>query len=234
MRGRCVAKVEKSSLAESGAGAERLEAERSVAWVAALHFWRFLNSSLGLFVLSSGLLTGGGRLYSQWQAQQQMAMVRRADMSRLLVELDVRTVEISVIRARVLKGAPSGPAPLAELKDIIAGGGSYRASAPEFQGVHTLALLSRTDLVAGDMLSQEISISRQAASKRGWMRLETPRNAAFGIEAAPSIADVDFHLTVLSHYVDQRREAFLREFGAGSVRFTQHDKARAAAARPPA
>lgn len=115
--------------------------------------WTFLNSALFITLISAltaALLSHG---FADRQAESEDMAARRAELSRDLVELDLRTARLNVIQAQWGDRAALNAAELSRIgeraKAIVSVEGQTVMSDPSFRNVHLVTLLGRAETAAG-------------------------------------------------------------------------------------
>lgn len=127
--------------------------------------WKFLNSAFFLFLLSTVAITWATKLYTDYQAREQLRSERRLQAIRLVSEISLRSIRLSSLeyrREHFLEAVDAHSSPeaiesirksRAELmetaKAIIRGGGGQGNAASEFSGTHLSILLRQNDLLTG-------------------------------------------------------------------------------------
>ena len=104
----------------------------------------FFNSPFGLFLLSSVLIAGLSRAYTDMQARNDAQRSTRAALIELLTELDLRATQAEYYAKQVESGPPELRVPNCVLLwRLVSGDPAYQPSSPGFYKVHWLGLLSR-------------------------------------------------------------------------------------------
>jgi hypothetical protein len=127
--------------------------------------WKFLNSAFFLFLLSTVAITWATKVYTDYQAKEQLRSERRLQAIRLVSEISLRSIRLSSLEFRRghlldLVDNHSPPAKIeavrkerADLMEqaraIIRGGGDQGNAASEFSGTHLSILLRQNDLLTG-------------------------------------------------------------------------------------
>jgi hypothetical protein len=112
--------------------------------------WTLLNSPLGLFILSSVLVSGVARVYADRQHRLERERAREQDITKLATEVDYRAVTIHYLAAhindtRLAEADRVGRAVL--LWRAVVADPSFQATIPELRTIHTVALISRLKLL---------------------------------------------------------------------------------------
>jgi hypothetical protein len=112
--------------------------------------WNVLNSPLGLFLLSSVLVSGVARFYTDHKERLERQRIRNTEVARLATELDYRVTQIRHLAGRLATGALSdqdqtGTAVL--LWRAACGEQAFQPTVPELKNIHSLALVSRLKLL---------------------------------------------------------------------------------------
>jgi hypothetical protein len=127
--------------------------------------WTFLNSAFFLFLLSTVAITWATKLYTDYQAREELRSERRLQAIRLVSEVSLRSIRLSSLefrREQLLKTVDANSSPEAidrirnsraelmqEAKAIIRGGGGQGNAASEFSGTHLSIMLRQNDLLTG-------------------------------------------------------------------------------------
>lgn len=127
--------------------------------------WKFLNSAFFLFLLSTVAITWATKLYTDYQAKEQLRTERRMQAIKIVSEISLRSIRLSSIefqRERFLGevAAHNQTATIARIRNsradlmenakaIIRGGGAQGNAASEFSGTHLSILLRQNDLLTG-------------------------------------------------------------------------------------
>jgi hypothetical protein len=112
-------------------------------------WWEFLNSSFGLFLLSSVVLAGLTGLYSQAQYHSHQLELRNQEILKVTSELQYRLHQIRRYSEQMSKAAPGNKVGASRFiwYTIYGGPEYYHASLPEFSGVTTYGLVGRLRLL---------------------------------------------------------------------------------------
>lgn len=130
--------------AASSEEASAIPSEKRNRWLT------FLNSPFGLFLLSSVVIAGLGRLYSDYEAHLSDLKERRNALSELVTEMEYRVTEADFF-ARDVEGVQH----LTEYNScvmlwrIVVGDREYRPAVPSMREVHWLGLVSRGKTLTG-------------------------------------------------------------------------------------
>ena len=104
----------------------------------------FLNSPFGLFLLSSVVLAGFGRIYSDMQVRNEELKSTRAALIELLSELDLRATQAQYFAEQVDDGPETKRSYYCILLwRVVIGDPFYRPTSPAFKNVHWMGLLSK-------------------------------------------------------------------------------------------
>jgi hypothetical protein len=150
-------------LSEAVAASERGPAPavmpRRRSWTFLHWVWRAANSALFISVMGSLLLAGLTDIYSTRQADSADLAVRRADLSKLVVELNLRLARLHLAAAQ-LQAKPPPPADALERDGartiaIVDGDQATVTSDPAFREEHLVSVLSRAELDAGVALTDK-------------------------------------------------------------------------------
>ena len=112
--------------------------------------WNFLNSPFGLFILSSVLLSGMARLYTDHQSKLELARLLATEKFKLAAEFDHRLAAVAYhARAMRLPNQPpeeiQGQAVL--LWRVVTGDPAFQPAMPEFKGCHWYGIVSRLQIL---------------------------------------------------------------------------------------
>jgi hypothetical protein len=109
--------------------------------------WRFLNSSFGLFLLTSILVSGVGGLLTYWNQQTKDTAARYQQEKKLLAEFDFRLNDIDSKITRIAQ--VSDPDEKGELTNHIYsaahGSPEFQPAVPEYKQVHMAAIVVQLD-----------------------------------------------------------------------------------------
>jgi hypothetical protein len=121
--------------------------------------WTALNSALLITLISAvtaALLT---HWFSDREAENSDLAARRAELSRDLVELELRTARLNVIQAQGGDRRAFTPADLARIgaraKAIVSADAKTVTSDPSFKDIHLVTVLGRAETAAGLNLSDK-------------------------------------------------------------------------------
>ena len=121
--------------------------------------WTFFNSALFITLFSALIAALLSHAFSDRQAESEDLAARRAELSRDLVELDLRTARLNVIQAQWGDRAAFTPAEISRIgeraKAIVSAAGQTVTSDPSFRNVHLVTLLGRAETAAGVDLSDK-------------------------------------------------------------------------------
>lgn len=195
--------------------------------------WKGLNSPIVLFLLSSVVLTTVTQIYSDRQAAAQAAASNRAEVGRLLLELEFRVTRLrqAGLFLRALLEGDMGPAAdavepmrgsMIKIISTTNGTTGYSPTATEFKDTHLISLMQQIDLKSGTSDSRRF-VSFEGAS--GFLAPhdkeqpfdETPLDAGLGLGEGPLLPHVDppylrramNRIDVLQVYVRRQRFKFL-------------------------
>lgn len=112
--------------------------------------WGFLNSTFGIFLLSSVVITGLSKLYSDYHAYTERKSQTYTQLTALITEFDYRTREMSYFIRRL-----SEPNMTSDDRQghgvliwrVVIGHSDYQPTLPEFKGVHWLGVATKMRLV---------------------------------------------------------------------------------------
>jgi hypothetical protein len=109
-----------------------------------------LNSPFALFLLSSVLISGVARLYTDHKQQLERDRARDQEIARLAIELDYRATQIGYLADRVASKSlaeadRTGNAVL--LWRAACGERAFQPTIPDLKNIHSLALVSRLKLL---------------------------------------------------------------------------------------
>ena len=134
------------------------EVEQSDESVASIPPWkthgqqlaRFFNTPLGLFVLSSVLLAGVSRVYTDYQAREEQRRTMRVNLAPIVAEMKYRVTSGENF-AKDIEGLQRTTErdSCVFLWRMIVGDKEYRPAVPEMREVHWLGLLSRAETLTG-------------------------------------------------------------------------------------
>ena len=134
------------------------EVERSGETVASTPSWRthglklarFFNTPLGLFVLSSVLLAGVSRVYTDYQAREEQRRTMRVNLAPIVAEMKYRVTSGENF-AKDIEGLQriTERNSCVFLWRMVVGDKEYRPAVPEMREVHWLGLLSRAETLTG-------------------------------------------------------------------------------------
>lgn len=121
--------------------------------------WGFLNSAFGLFLLSSVLLAGLGRLYTDYQSTLEARRTRAQETIKLITEFDYRTGLMEYYARRLAE--PNMPADDRRGHGVLTwraviGHSDFQPAFPEFRNTHWLAIAGRLELLVPDERADEI------------------------------------------------------------------------------
>lgn len=109
--------------------------------------WVFINSALGLLLVSSVLIAGLGKLYADYRADQADVVARRGEAIKLVTEVGLRGRTLLALELE--PGDSSRVASERRTLEILRGVDEGAISSPEFKGLSVEALISRLDFLAG-------------------------------------------------------------------------------------
>jgi hypothetical protein len=144
--------------------------------------WKFLNSSFGLFLLSAILLSGLGRLYTDYTEDSRERQVRRLEALKVAMEIDYRMTQAETfMRSIEALGSSENDRKSASLFlwRVVVGDEMFQPSLPEFKLVHWFGLVSRLQFLG----VQE----RPRSWWQWWKGSEVPRMNAITKEAFSAI-----------------------------------------------
>src|SRR5215210_5887334 len=116
----------------------RIELEKGEEKKIEPKFWTFLNSPFGLFLLSSVLLTGFARLYTDYKGAVEQAQVRRSEILKLATEFDYRLTQTEYLARELRKANLTTGTRQAYgiyIWRILVGDVMFQPSLPEFKSV---------------------------------------------------------------------------------------------------
>lgn len=110
----------------------------------------FFNTPLGLFVLSSILLAGVSRVYTDYQAHEEQRRATRLSLAPIVAEMKYRVTSGSNF-AKDIEGVQRTTErnSCVFLWRMVVGDKEYRPAVPEMREVHWLGLLSRAQTLTG-------------------------------------------------------------------------------------
>lgn len=127
--------------------------------------WKFANSAFFLFLLSTVAITWATKLYTDYQAKENLRSERRLQAIRIVSEISLRSIRLSSLelrREQLLEIVDSDSAQadietvrtkrskwMDQARAIIRGGGEQGNAASEFSGTHLSILLRQNDLLTG-------------------------------------------------------------------------------------
>ncbi len=112
--------------------------------------WMILNSPFGLFLLSSVLLSGVVRLYSDRQQRAEKERAREQEVVKLATEFDYRVTQIRYLASHLLSAGLSEPDRVGHavlIWRVVIGEQAFQPTVPEYKTTHSLALVSRLKLL---------------------------------------------------------------------------------------
>jgi hypothetical protein len=130
---------------------------------------RFLNSALGLLLVSSVVVAGLGRLYADYRQRLTDRAARVAQLERLITEIDYRISQIELGIPNVPYREQSSPVPQENRQgvwQVATGTGSFQAAWPEFKNVPIYGLMSR--------LSREAQVDPSAYARQAALTFANP------------------------------------------------------------
>jgi len=158
--------------------------------VLGLKLAKFFNTPLGLFVLSSVLLAGVSRVYTDLQSRSEQQRALRVSLAPLVAEMKYR-----VVTAGYLSRDIEGVQKVTErdscvfLWRMVVGDKEYRPAVPEMREVHWLGLLSRAQTLTGiDTTQGEKALIKLEMDLDGG-RCEHPMKPSDQIAVLQQIAD---------------------------------------------
>ena len=196
--------------------------------------WKGLNSPFVLFLLSSVVVTGLTRFYTDRQAAIAAHQETRAQLAKLLLELQYR-VSRSYRAARTLESflnQMSQPGQYddrlfqtwmrAAVSPIIASN-DYQPASPEFARVHIAALLQQIDLRSGDLRAEQYPANGDESAVEAALALGDEQISALGNlpDAKRIIRRSLSRLRVLDEYLKDRKGAYLCDPSVGRSRLAQ-------------
>lgn len=129
--------------------------------------WKWLNSPFLLFLLSSVVLTTVTRIYTDRQAKAQAAIANRADVGKLLLELEYRITRLrqSGLVLRDILDGKNGPRAnlggpvhdtMINIVRVANGTNGYNPISAEFKDTHIVSLMQQIDLKSGNSDSNRL------------------------------------------------------------------------------
>ena len=148
----------------------REELERSKKSDYGSKAWTFLNSSFGLFLLTSIFVTGLGSLFTRWTERVKEREARTQEEKRLLAEFDFRLNELETRIDQI--GAASDADDKGMLTVYIwraaRGTPDFQPAVPEFKNVHWADLIIQLDgLGISDNSAEAIGATRDLENLEG-------------------------------------------------------------------
>lgn len=207
----------------------QLAHERPARPSIAAGFWKALNSPFVLLLFSSVAVTGLTRFYTDRQAAIAAHQETRAQLAKLLLELQYR-VSSSDRAARTLETFLKQLSTPEQYDDRlfqswmkaavspIRASGNYQPASPEFARVHTAALLQQIDLRSGDLRAEEYTANADESVVEAALALGDEQVSALGnLQDAKRITQRSLRrLKLLSDYLDARKTEYLCDPSLGS------------------
>ena len=111
----------------------------------------FLNSPFGLFILSSVVLAGLGKFYTDIQARSEERRATRSALIELLSEMDLRSTQALYFARQVDQGPEDTKSYYCVLLwRVLVGDPEYQPTSPSFKNVHWVGLLSKVRVLTDE------------------------------------------------------------------------------------
>lgn len=105
--------------------------------------WKFLNSNLGILIITSIFVTGLGSLFTLWNQKHDAAEARRREQRKILDEYDMRLNEIKFHTSAIEQATNDVRREQLLMYVWYAAHGTqeYQPALPEFRGAHMAGLV---------------------------------------------------------------------------------------------
>jgi hypothetical protein len=123
-------------------------------------FWSFLNSPLGLLLISSALLTGMARLYTDFQSFKDTSRIQQQEIAKLISEFDYRLSLVEYYSRELAGDAPDREARVSigvQIWRAVTGDVQFQPALPEYKNAHWLSIAVRLRVLLADSTSDEIA-----------------------------------------------------------------------------
>jgi hypothetical protein len=126
-------------------------------------FWQFLNSALGIFVLTTIFVSGIGGIFTLWQQHSKEMEARKSQALRLLAEFDFRLNEFDFRATRIaqLDDTTKQGQETIYIWRAARGNVDFQPALPEFHNVHLAGIIIQlVGLGASDGSADAIAATR--------------------------------------------------------------------------
>jgi hypothetical protein len=122
--------------------------------------WKFLNSNLGILIVTSIFVTGLGSLFTLWNQKHDSADARRKEERKILDEYDMRLNEIKYYAAGIEQATDDDQRSQLLMYVWYAARGTqeYQPALPEFRGAHMAGLIVQLEGLGSVDVSSKAAI----------------------------------------------------------------------------
>jgi hypothetical protein len=166
----------------------------------------FINSPLGILLISSVLIAGMGRLYANYVSHSQKLLHRRTELTKILTEIDYRIAQIEFWQRQLSIENTNGPE--IQIWRIVRGDREFSASQRDFQGLSFYGVFLRTRLYDYNVASPDTMRSMFALERLGYQMKWTYDAKTIEPELIPLRAARDSLKSYVQHGVDLQTSAW--------------------------
>jgi hypothetical protein len=139
-------------IARSLTGGEEPRAKRGAIWT-------FLNSSFGLFLLSSVVIAGLSHLYTDHEQKLKQTEAKRVEVQKLVSEIDYRISQLDFLARQLARRDLTDKERQSNgifVWRIVTGDVMFQPAWPDLKNVHLYGVMSRLKLVAGVPIGEDV------------------------------------------------------------------------------